>query len=210
MAYLFFYFRIDYWRIYLLPRRIRICKNEISWQKCIVSGIAGNHYDSVCGCHDSTVCHVYQTGLDQYSASTYYSGMLWKCQYYLFPSTEPDRNSGWSDGSSKIGWMWIFPYVSSDFYAIDEGGSGNAADVVVYGNLEWLSCTYYFLEKRKELDIAGGYPFLQFLLCNSEWLCFDHGSIRNCNDSDNGIVLYFPENDHWVHCNQRYQISNKL
>ena len=39
-------------------------------------------------------------------------------------------------GSSKIGWMWIFPYVSSDFYAIDEGGSGNAADVVVYGNLE--------------------------------------------------------------------------
>ena len=85
---------IDYWRIYLLPRRIRICKNEISWQKCIVSGIAGNHYDSVCGCHDSTVCHVYQTGLDQYSASTYYSGMLWKCQYYLFPSTEPDRNSG--------------------------------------------------------------------------------------------------------------------
>lgn len=96
------------------------------------------------------------------------------------------------------------------FYAIDEGGSGNAADVVVYGNLEWLSCTYYFLEKWKELDIAGGYPFLQFLLCNSEWLCFDHGSIRNCNDSDNGIVLYFPENDHWVHCNQRYQISNKL
>ena len=123
-------------KIYLLPRRIRICKNEISWQKCIVSGIAGNHYDSVCGCHDSTVCHVYQTGLDQYSASTYYSGMLWKCQYYLFPSTEPDRNSGRSDGSSKIGWMWIFPYVSSDFYAIDEGGSGNAADVVVYGNLE--------------------------------------------------------------------------
>lgn len=51
-------------------------------------------FGSVCGCHDSTVCHVYQTGLDQYSASTYYSGMLWKCQYYLFPSTEPDRNSG--------------------------------------------------------------------------------------------------------------------
>lgn len=69
-------------------------KMRFQWQKCIVSGITGNHYDSVCGCHDSTVCHVYQTGLDQYSASTYYSGMLWKCQYYLFPSTEPDRNSG--------------------------------------------------------------------------------------------------------------------
>lgn len=35
------------------------------------------------------------------------------------------------------------------FYAIDEGGSGNAADVVVYGNLEWLSCTYYFLRSEK-------------------------------------------------------------
>lgn len=52
--------------------------------KSIVSGIAGNHYDSVCGCHDSTVCHVYQTGLDQYSASTYYSGCFGNVSIIFF------------------------------------------------------------------------------------------------------------------------------
>ena len=49
----------------------------------------------------------------------------------------------------------------------DEIVSGKTFLGIEFGSTP-VSYTHLDVYKRQELDIAGGYPFLQFLLCNSE------------------------------------------
>lgn len=69
-------------------------KMRFQWQKCIVSGITGNHYDSVCGCHDSTVCHVYKLGWTNTLLPLIIPGCFGNVSIIFFLRQNLNRNSG--------------------------------------------------------------------------------------------------------------------